>query len=380
MPVPSPVLAPDEQDPLKKIRSRVQQQMQSSLSPDGPMAPFTPAPPPRVPPRAPILPPPPKAPIIPGPINNAATPPTQRTNYVDMPGEPGEGDPNFPSPGPDPNLPPPPPSGDPLSGIPDDLINALYGDRKTITNPELAAQYLQRFVGPWKAKDWKGLFEAFTKDLNPNMLLDPSSDTRRVLERLGFKISPPNAAGETTKIQTPDGHWIRVLGGAKGQYTYTWVDQGDGGGGGEAPDIGNYNQKIRELILTRLGQLKFDPDSPLIQQTMQVNERDQEAIRAQRRAAAAERMAQEGLNSGGQGSGALDAEIASGYEDKGTALSRIRTSLVNEQYQQMRQEYTQLLQLATQAGDSEAARQLQAWWYGIQMAFEQNRQNQQPFE
>jgi hypothetical protein len=55
------------------------------------------------------------------------------------------------------------------------------------------------------------------------------------LEAAGFHISPPNASGAISKIQTPDGQWVRVIG--EGEGHPVWIPQ-DGGSGASAGSIG----------------------------------------------------------------------------------------------------------------------------------------------
>jgi hypothetical protein len=49
------------------------------------------------------------------------------------------------------------------------------------------------------------------------------------LQQYGFHITPPNAAGDQTKIQLPSGEWVRV---GFGEGKPVWVPQGMGGGAG----------------------------------------------------------------------------------------------------------------------------------------------------
>jgi hypothetical protein len=55
------------------------------------------------------------------------------------------------------------------------------------------------------------------------------------LEAAGFHISPPNASGAISKIQTPDGQWVRVIG--EGEGHPVWIPQ-DGGTGSSVGSIG----------------------------------------------------------------------------------------------------------------------------------------------
>src|SRR5439155_16944374 len=49
------------------------------------------------------------------------------------------------------------------------------------------------------------------------------------LQQYGFKTTPPNAVGDQTKIQLPNGHWVRV---GFGEGHPVWIPQGDAGGAG----------------------------------------------------------------------------------------------------------------------------------------------------
>jgi hypothetical protein len=56
------------------------------------------------------------------------------------------------------------------------------------------------------------------------------------LEAAGFHISPPNASGAISKIQTPDGQWVRVIG--EGEGHPVWIPQDGGSAGASAGSIG----------------------------------------------------------------------------------------------------------------------------------------------
>jgi hypothetical protein len=57
------------------------------------------------------------------------------------------------------------------------------------------------------------------------------------LQRYGFHITPPNAVGDQTKIQLPNGSWVRV---GFGEGHPVWIPQGPGGGAG-AGGVGGYS-------------------------------------------------------------------------------------------------------------------------------------------
>src|SRR5213075_402609 len=48
-----------------------------------------------------------------------------------------------------------------------------------------------------------------------------------VLSQYGIKLTPPNASGDQTKIQVPNGQWVRV---GFGEGHPVWIPQGAGGG------------------------------------------------------------------------------------------------------------------------------------------------------
>ena len=145
------------------------------------------------------------------------------------------------------------------------------------------------------------------------------------------------------------------------------IDTDPGGGqrfdnGGRTMEPGgSFQNQIRARLMEQLRGLSqpVTAEDPVIAGQLQSQERGLERNRQDRRAAMAERMAASGLNSGGAGSGALESEIASGFEDKGEAMSGLRSQLVGRELQQRRSQMGQLLQAALQTGDAESARALQ---------------------
>lgn len=158
------------------------------------------------------------------------------------------------------------------------------------------------------------------------------------------------------------------LGGAHG--TGGGQGAGSGGAGGVGPGGagaagggagGDFQAQVRQMLLQKLGEYgkPVSEDDPAIAGELASQSRGIERDRQQRRAAMAERMAASGLNSGGAGSGAMDAEIASGFEDASTRKSDVRTQLFTRELTQRRGQLANMMQLAVQTGDSEAARALQ---------------------
>src|SRR5437899_1674579 len=54
------------------------------------------------------------------------------------------------------------------------------------------------------------------------------------LQQYGIKLTPPNAAGDQTKIGLPDGSWVRV---GFGEGHPVWIPQGQGGASGGAGSL-----------------------------------------------------------------------------------------------------------------------------------------------
>lgn len=141
----------------------------------------------------------------------------------------------------------------------------------------------------------------------------------------------------------------------------TGAGGGAGAGAGAAGAVSPFQQQIRDLLMQQLGQLSrpVTADDPSIKGQMDAQSALAERVRQERRAAAAERAAADGLLNGGQGSGAFEADVASGYEDKGQKLSGLQADLFSREIQSRRDKVAQLLALATQSGDAESARALQ---------------------
>ena len=124
---------------------------------------------------------------------------------------------------------------------------------------------------------------------------------------------------------------------------------------------GSFNDQVRQRLMQQMDQAgrPISADDPTIAGELQSQERGLERNRQDRRAAAAERGAAQGTLLGGASSGAFDAEVASGFEDKGAALSGIKAQLFGRELQGRRQQMSQMLQMAVQSGDNEQARALQ---------------------
>jgi len=79
--------------------------------------------------------------------------------------------------------------------------------------------------------NWQAWFQQLTggRPLDQDALLA----LKPQLDAAGVQITPPNAAGDQTKIGLPNGQWVRVLNGDPKQSNPTaWMVQPPGGGGG----------------------------------------------------------------------------------------------------------------------------------------------------
>jgi hypothetical protein len=115
----------------------------------------------------------------------------------------------------------------------------LQGDGKTLQRVGSGAagiaagsiNALQRVSDAALKGDWKTLFNSLVGDFPATQGNLTTGRLKPIFDTLGFKLSPPNAAGQISKIQIPTGEWVRVIEGdpvAGG--SWTWVPQGGGMG------------------------------------------------------------------------------------------------------------------------------------------------------
>lgn len=202
------------------------------------------------------------------------------------------------------------------------------------------------------------------------------------LAAYGWRIDPNNPGN----IIGPNGEKSDVLhnaglGGEGWRQSGGWYGASSGGsGGGAASGIGHnvsglasqtaspssiggsaFQSQVRSLLMDQLGKMSqpVSADDPYIRGEMDAQNRVLEQNRREQRATSAERAAFTGLNSGGQGSGALDTDIAAGFEAKGQQLSGLQAQLFSREMQSRRGQLGQMLAMAVQTGDNEAARALQ---------------------
>lgn len=148
-----------------------------------------------------------------------------------------------------------------------------------------------------------------------------------------------------------------------------WAQQNGGGGagassggmGGAAPATSDFQNQIRALLMQQMSGLSkpIDANDPTIQGEMTAQANTLERNRQDQRASDAERMAFQGLNAGGAGSGAFDTANAAGFEQKGQALTSLQSQLFSRELTNRRAQMSQLLNMAMQSGDAESARALQ---------------------
>lgn len=137
---------------------------------------------------------------------------------------------------------------------------------------------------------------------------------------------------------------------------------GTGGvGTGGAPGVSDFSTQVRNALMQQLGGLTgpLTADDPQISAEMDAQRNELERVRRDRRSADAERAAMQGLLNGGQSSGSFEQNIASGFEDKGRALTGIQAQLFTRELQSRRSHIANLLSMAMQSGDMESQRMLQ---------------------
>jgi len=207
-----------------------------------------------------------------------------------------------------------------------------------------------------------------------------------------------DAAGRVALPQDVNGHSAETLdlriGAKSGQNLAGWTDvgmngnsngtggsggfNGTGGGTGGASGSSPQQDAIRAALMAQLQKMgqPIDPNDPTISTQLNASSNLLERQRQQRRAAMAERMAASGLNPGGAGSGAMDQEIAAGFEDKASQLSGIQGQLMARANEQRISQLQQALSLAVQSGDAQSARDLQLQIAQMQQSMEQARLGQ----
>lgn len=170
------------------------------------------------------------------------------------------------------------------------------------------------------------------------------------------------ADGTRVKVQNSEGviQWYVYDGNGNASTNTTIGDTGSvgagaGTGGGTANAANDaLTAQFRDTLLKMLqgnsdGPINPTTDANLAPQAA-AYKTAQEQGQSQQRAAIAERLAAEGLNPGGQGSGAFDAQLSALSERTGQNIGTFNAGLVGNEVQARRQRLTQALELANAFG------------------------------
>ena len=210
------------------------------------------------------------------------------------------------------------------------------------------------------------------------------------------------------KIRLPDGEIVDIsrnvgAGGQGGAWWGSEKDHADGvargvfgpqssggaaGGGGMAGAAGSagsvdpFQASIRAMLMEQLGKMGKDPtiDDPALQGQSQAYRRAQVRSGQDERAALAERAAFQGLNAGGQGSGAFETNMQGIQERIGQNTGAHDAGLVGAEAQNRRGHLQNLLQMALASGDSESARAVQMQMAQMDQAIRQATLEQQRYQ
>ena len=117
-------------------------------------------------------------------------------------------------------------------------------------------------------KDWFLNLVTKTRGGRPADTQQALPSMKGLLEQHGFQVSPPNAAGETTKIYVPGQGWTRVIEGAGPSASWTWVPQGAGGGSSMPWAGGIGNQGVPDILQNYQNQFD-DPSTQQLEQLIQ---------------------------------------------------------------------------------------------------------------
>ena len=136
-----------------------------------------------------------------------------------------------------------------------------------------------------------------------------------------------------------------------------------GAGAAPATSTGGagFQDQIRQILLQQLQGLAkpYDPNTdPAYKTAMGAASSEAQRVREQRQRDIAERLAAQGFAVGG-GGGALAGETAQAFEDQSNSLSSLAGQMVQREVQSRKSQLTQMLNMALQTGDAEAARAIQ---------------------
>jgi hypothetical protein len=121
--------------------------------------------------------------------------------------------------------------------------------------------------------------------------------------------------------------------------------------------LGQQTQGALQMLLTR-GQQAPSLDDPVLKPQMEAFNVQRQRAAERQRASAAERLAANGMASGGSG-GALDTALGQIEAGRGLDEANFGAQLVGQEQDARRNELIKALSIAAQMGDNEAARELQ---------------------
>lgn len=132
-------------------------------------------------------------------------------------------------------------------------------------------------------------------------------------------------------------------------------------GGGDASVSDPIDASLRQAILDQIGKdtAPVSLSDPALSGQAAAYHVTQQRSSDQMRSALAERLAAEGLNSGGQGSGTFDTGVQGIQEQQGQNEAGFNANLVAQETQARRQDLTNQLQLANAVGARKEAAQIQ---------------------
>jgi hypothetical protein len=130
--------------------------------------------------------------------------------------------------------------------------------------------------------------------------------------------------------------------------------------------------KLRDILMGQLGQYQqpLSADSPGIREVLAGSRLGLQRGAERQRQEAAELRAYDG--SGGLGGKAFESDVRRIQEGQAESDARMTGGVLNQELQNRRQQLTQMLAIATQLGDAESARLLQAQLNAIQTQLSQS--------
>lgn len=234
-------------------------------------------------------------------------------------------------------------------GSPGNATNAIAG---------FYGKYLGRPASADEVSAWlNGQFSGNLSAIENAIANSPEADAYNRTHQLGNYQPQTPASPATTAATTPGAPALPAPANAFGVTN----------GYATPPADTTWRDSIRQIILNRLNadQNPVDENAPAI--LAAVNAAKDQATRqnTQERNDLAERLYAQG---GGLNTNAITNQIQQSNERTGTALGSLKAQLLYSAYKDRATELNHLLDLATQAGDTEAARQIQVTLANLQAA------------